>query len=125
MIINHPDIKFERYADDTICHCKTYFEAKNLFKLIIDRFEECGLVLNADKTKIVYCKDKRRKLDYSLVSFDFLGHAFRPRKSMNRNTRIAFTSFLPAISNKSKKRIKDTVRSWCLKSKSHTLRFDF
>ena len=25
MIINHPDIKFERYADDTICHCKTYF----------------------------------------------------------------------------------------------------
>lgn len=76
--------------------------------------------LNVDKTKIVYCKDDRRRKDHPNVSFDFLGHTFCPRKTMNRAQRKAFTRFLPDISQKAKKRIKNTMRSWKLKSKSHT-----
>ena len=39
---------------------------------------------------------------------------------MNKAQHKAFTRFLPAISNKSKKKIKDEIRSWNLRSKSHT-----
>ena len=30
MTIHHPEIPFERYADDTICHCRTKYEAETL-----------------------------------------------------------------------------------------------
>ncbi len=39
---------------------------------------------------------------------------------MNKAQHKAFTGFLPAISNKSKKKIKDEIRSWNLRSKAHT-----
>ncbi len=39
---------------------------------------------------------------------------------MNRVQQKAFTRFLPEISQKAKKRMKDTMLSWKLKSKSHT-----
>lgn len=120
MEINHPSIKFERYADDTVCHCRSREEAEFLLEILSDRFSVCKLSLNVDKTKIVYCKDDRRRKDHPNVSFDFLGHTFCPRKTMNRAQRKAFTRFLPDISQKAKKRIKNTMRSWKLKSKSHT-----
>ena len=34
MQINHPQIPFERYADDTICHCSTEKEAKDMQEVI-------------------------------------------------------------------------------------------
>jgi RNA-directed DNA polymerase len=39
---------------------------------------------------------------------------------MNRVQRKAFTRFLPDIGRQAKQRIKDRMRSWRLKSKSHT-----
>jgi len=47
------------------------------------RFVKCGLELNLEKTKIVYCKDDDRKGDYENTSFDFLGYTFRPRHTKN------------------------------------------
>jgi hypothetical protein len=35
--------------------------------------------LNPAKTRIVYCKDGRRRLDYEHTAFTFLGFAFRAR----------------------------------------------
>jgi hypothetical protein len=74
---NYPDIPFERYADDAICHCRGEEQAKELRASIKSRFVECGLTLHPEKTRIVYCKDDDRRDDYPDQTFDFLGYTFR------------------------------------------------
>lgn len=86
--------------------------------------EECGLKLNEEKTKIVYCKDSNRRGDSEHISFDFLGFTFRPRGARNRKTGQNFTAFLPAISKKSMKRIKEAVRAWKLNHKTFACLLD-
>lgn len=117
MQIHYPQIPFERYADDTICHCQSEAEAKCLKEAIIKRFSSCRLALNQEKTKVVLCKSSYRKLDYPETSFDFLGFTFRPRMSMSSKTGRLLTGFSPAISKKSFKKIRETIRSWKLTSK--------
>ena len=63
MAREYPGIRFERYADDAVVHCVTQRQARNLVAAIGDRMEQVGLRLHPDKTKIVYCKDQRRRLD--------------------------------------------------------------
>ena len=114
MQIHYPQIPFERYADDTICHCRTKTEAEQVKVVIMNRLSACGLTLNEEKTRIVYCKDSFHKDNHDEVSFDFLGYTFRPRKARSNKTGKVFTSFLPAISQKSKDHIQETIRSWQL-----------
>lgn len=109
----YPQILFERYADDGICHCRSKTEAEGLQVAIERRFAECGLELNLQKTKIVYCKDSNRRGDYPEQKFDFLGYAFRPRIAKERSGQF-FVSFIPAISNKASKSLRDTMRRWRL-----------
>ena len=59
-----PDIPFERYADDIICHCRSEDEARALWKALEARFAACRLVLHPQKTKLVYCKDTNRRGDF-------------------------------------------------------------
>jgi len=118
MQIHYPHIPFERYADDTICHCRTKEEAEMLKVIITKRLAECKLKLNEEKTRIVYCKDSSRKGNHSEIAFDFLGYTFRPRKSKNRTSGKIFTGFQPAISQKSKNHIYETIRGWKLTSKT-------
>jgi group II intron reverse transcriptase/maturase len=114
---NNPCTPFERYADDGICHCKTREDAERLKESLEARFKECGLELNQEKTKIVYCRDSDRKGEYPVTSFDFLGYTFRPRRSKNRWGKF-FINFSPAMSNKAGKAIRREIRSWnlCLRS---------
>ena len=119
MAINFPTIPFERYADDTICHCRTERQAQYLKACLVKRFEECGLRLNEEKTKIVYCKDSNRKSKSEHTSFDFLGYTFRPRAARNSKTGQNFTAFTPAISKKSMMKIKTEIRSWNLNRQTH------
>jgi RNA-directed DNA polymerase len=114
MEIHHPHIPFERYADDSVCHCHSLEEAQGLKASIAKRFSACKLKLNEEKTRIVYCKDSYKKGDYKEVSFDFLGYTFRPRKAISKRGNL-FTGFLPGISQKAKNRIRDEIRSWRLK----------
>ncbi|UPA55201.1 reverse transcriptase domain-containing protein [Wolbachia pipientis] len=58
-----------------------------------------------------HAKDDDRKEEYPIQSFDFLGYTFRPRIAKNK-MRNYFVSFLPAICNKAKKKIKKTIKSW-------------
>ncbi|MFC6522812.1 reverse transcriptase domain-containing protein [Undibacterium arcticum] len=44
-----PDIPFERYADDAICHCKTLVQAQQLLAALEQRFAECHLELHPQK----------------------------------------------------------------------------
>ena len=73
---------------------------------------------------IVYCKDSNRRGDSEHTSFDFLGFTFRPRGARNRKTGQNFTAFLPAISKKSMKRIKEAVRAWNLNRKTFACLLD-
>jgi len=74
---------------------------------------EAGLQLHPDKTRIVYCKDgKRRRRDCAETSFTFLGYTFRARNAPNRDGTSMFTGFLPAVSKDALKRMSEEVRSW-------------
>ena len=113
-------IRFERYADDIICHCRSAEEARALWRAIAGRFAVCKLVLHSEKTKIVYCKDVNRCGDFRNIRFDFLGFQFRARKIMwvKADRRIFAHSFQPAVSPKALTRISREIRSWALHHRS-------
>jgi group II intron reverse transcriptase/maturase len=111
------NIPFERYADDSVCHCKTEAEANILRNALVERMKEVELELHPEKTKIVYCKDADRTQSYPNIQFDFLGYTFRPRKSKNKYGKH-FINFTPAISNKAIKRITSVMRGWKVQNKS-------
>ena len=107
----YPQVPFERYADDGICHCQSKAEAEGLRVAIERRFAECRLELNLQKTRVVYCKDDNRRGNYPEQKFDFLGYTFRPRTSKSRQGRY-FVNFSPAISTRAAKSIRETMRQW-------------
>jgi RNA-directed DNA polymerase len=117
MARKNPSIPFERYADDAIVHCRTKKEAESLREAIILRMAECGLELNLQKTKIVYCQDADRRGTHEHEKFTFLGYEFRPRRARNHRGKY-FVSFLPAISDKAAKAIREEIRGWKLQLRS-------
>lgn len=60
-------IEFVRYADDSICLCRTQKELDVAVKTVSRVMEELGLELAPDKTKVV---------DFNIENFDFLGFTF-------------------------------------------------
>lgn len=104
-------VAFERFADDAIVHCVSEAQAKHVLEAIRTRLRECGLELHPEKTRIVYCKDDDRPGNHEHTKFDFLGFTFRPRRAKNRWGKM-FVSFLPAISSKAAKVIRQTIRRW-------------
>ena len=108
---HYSQVPFERYAGDGICHCMSKAETEGLRLAIERRFAECGLELNLQKTRVVYCKDDNRRGDHPEQKFDFLGYTFRPRTSKNRQGRY-FVNFSPAISARAAKSIRETMRRW-------------
>lgn len=93
-----PAVEFERFADDAVVHCSTQRQAREVWTALSARMADVGLRLHPDKTKIVYCKDRKRRFDYSCTSFTFLGYTFRARKAPTRDRKSMFTAFLPAVS---------------------------
>ena len=109
-----PAVEFERYADDAVVHCATERQAQQVWAALSERLESVGLHLHPDKTRIVYCKDRKRRRDYAVTSFTFLGYTFRPRKAPTGDGKSMFTAFLPAISTDALKDKGHTVRKWRL-----------
>ncbi len=108
---NYPGIRFERYADDVIVHCRSREEACSVLEAIRQRLARCGLELHPMKTGIVCCKADGRPGKDERISFDFLGYTFQPRRAKNRWGQH-FVSFLPAISANAAKAIRKTIRAW-------------
>ena len=61
---NYPGVRFERYADDAIVHCRSKEEAGSVLEAIRGRLAECGLELHPElatggadplRTKPVLC----------------------------------------------------------------------
>ncbi len=107
-----PAVRFERYADDAVVHCATERQAEEVLAALAARMEEVGLRLHPAKTKIVYCKDRKRRLSYEHTSFTFLEYTFRVRKAPARDGTSMFAAFLPAVSKDALKRMSEEVRSW-------------
>ena len=116
MTREYPGVRFERYADDVVVHCVTERQARTLVAAIGDRMEQVGLRLHPDKTKIVYCKDQKRRFDYGLTAFTFLGFTFRSRTARDKSGAL-FASFQPAISNDARNKISGQIRRWRLHRK--------
>lgn len=110
---NRPQNPWARYADDGVAHCRSRAEAEELLSQLHMRFEECGLELHPEKTRIVYCKDDDRRGKYQEMKFDFLGYTFRPRRSKNRYGKF-FINFTPGVSRKAAKAMRQTIRGWRL-----------
>lgn len=113
---NLPSVRFCRYADDGVVHCRSHAQAKFALARIGERFRQCGLELHPDKTRIVYCKDINRQGDFPCVQFTFLGYTFRPRKTVDKYARV-YVNFAPAVSRDALKAMRQTIRSWHLQLK--------
>jgi RNA-directed DNA polymerase len=108
---HHPSVSFVRYADDIVLHCTTEKEAQELLTALGDRLKEVKLQMNEGKTKIVYCKDYRRKSLHDKTQFGFLGFSFQPRVSQSkREPGTSYTVFTAEISRENQQKIRDEVR---------------
>jgi len=108
-----PGVAFERYVDDAVVHCVSETQAHAVVAAIAQRMEQVGLRLHPDKTRVVSCKDGKRRGSYGHTAFTFLGFTFRQRRARNKQGK-KFSSFLPAISKDALNRISAEVRSWRL-----------
>ena len=108
-----PSIGFERYVDDVVVHCVSESRARTVLAAIEERMREVGLELHPDKTRIVYCKDGKRRDSYEHTAFTFLGFTFRAR-GVRTEAGEMFLSFNPAVSKEALKMMSAQVRSWRL-----------
>ena len=114
-----PAVRFERFADDAVVHCRTLRQAREVLAALHARMEQVGLRLHPDKTKIVYCRDDARRQPWNgPVSFTFLGYTFRARSQQNKRTGRLFTGFTPAISTDALAAKGDIARAWRLARKT-------
>ena len=102
-------VAFTRYADDVIVNCKSQKHAEQILEAIKNRMQRIGLELHPEKTKIVYCKDYRRKGTYPQVKFDFLGYSYQPRTSKSNRSKGLYLGYDCGISISSRKRIADKL----------------
>jgi len=116
---NYPQIKWCRYADDGVLHCKSEEEAIILRGVLEKRFQECKLELHTEKTKIIYCRDGRRTKEYPNTKFTFLGYDFRRRMAVNPKDNSRFLGFTPAVSKSALKSMQAEIRSHKIHRKSH------
>lgn len=108
---HHPQVRFVRYADDAVVHCTSKAAAEHLLTAIRARLEQIGLRLNETKTKIVYCKDYRRRQNHEQVQFGFLGFSYQPRPAQSKFGKAkSFTAFTPEISKENQKKIRENIK---------------
>lgn len=103
------NVLFTRYTDDVIVHCRSKAQAEQVLQMIHQRMVSVRLELHPKKTKIVYCRDHRRRGDYPKVKFDFLGYSFQPRTAFSKKKKALFLGYDCAISISSRKRIADKL----------------
>ena len=119
-----PTVPFERYADDILCHCVSEKQCRFVLAMIEERLRQCGLMLNEQKTRIVFCKADLREGSYPNENFDFLGYTFRPRLAKSTEGNY-FVNFSPGVSNRATKKMRQVIRSWKLHRRSDQSLQDF
>ena len=108
---HYPTVSFVRYADDIVLHCVTEKEAQELLIALKDRLTQVKLRVNEAKTKIVYCKDYRRKALHDKTQFGFLGFSFQPRQALSKIIAgSSYTLFAGEISRENQVKIREEIR---------------
>jgi RNA-directed DNA polymerase len=105
-----PELPWCRYADDGLVHCRVEHEAERVKAALQERLAECHLEMHPTKTRIVYCRNERRRGKYPNIKFDFLGYCFRPRLVRRSRDHIMFCSFAPAVSPSALKSMRTKIR---------------
>jgi RNA-directed DNA polymerase len=116
LVRNMRSVRFVRYADDGVIHCKSEEQAKLVMRMVQDRLRECRLEMHPEKSRMVYCKDINRQEVYPVIQFTFLGYCFRPRKAVDKYGRV-YVNFAPAVSREALKAMRQTVRGWHIQLK--------
>lgn len=107
---HYPTVRFVRYADDIIIHCQSKEACEEILRAVQARLAECKLNLQERKTKIVHCRDYRRKKEKEYpVKFDFLGFSFQPRPTQSQRGGM-FLGYGCAISSTSEQSILEKLR---------------
>lgn len=117
LVREFPTVTFERFADDAVVHCATERQAHQVWAALAERLSGLGLELHPDKTRIVFCRDDRRRGDYPHTSFTFLGYTFQPRPAKTKRGRL-MVSFLPAVSAAALVAMGAEVRGWRLHTRT-------
>jgi group II intron reverse transcriptase/maturase len=118
---NHSIMVFERYADDIVIHTRSIEQSEFILDKLRARMKRYGLMLNNEKTRIVYCYRTARfcKVTKDIpVSFDFLGFTFKPRLCKRGDGGI-FWGFRPSVSGKNIRRmnaILNKLHRWVMMS---------
>jgi RNA-directed DNA polymerase len=113
-----PHLRWCRYADDGLVHCRSEREARIVWEALTSRMAECHLELHPTKTKIVYCRDHRRTGKYENVAFDFLGYCFRPRTVKGPRSQNLFCGYTPAVSKPALNAMRSTIRELKLRKRT-------
>jgi RNA-directed DNA polymerase len=113
-----PGLPWCRYADDGLVHCRSETEAQTVREALAARLAECSLELHPTKTKVVYCKDQRRRGKYETVSFDFLGYCFRPRSVKGPHSQKLFCGFTPAVSKPALNAMRAAIRDLNIRTRT-------
>jgi len=112
-----PDMPWCRYADDGLVHCHSQRQAREIRDVLEQRFRACGLELHPQKTKIVYCKDGKRRGNFPVKAFDFLGYTFRGRTARDARGQLFF-GFNPAVSKDAMKSMRHRIRKSNLRNRA-------
>jgi len=97
----HPEVPFERYADDIVCHCGTMRDALKLKRELGERMTAVGLTLHPEKTQVVYVDTFKR---WNVrTDFTFLGYDFRLRTVKSPHTGKLARKCMPGASKKAMK----------------------
>jgi len=113
---NMCSVRFCRYADDGVIHCKSREQARLVMRKVKERLRECGLEIHPEKSRVVYCRDINRQETHPVTQFTFLGYTFRPRKAVDKYGRV-YVNFAPAVSREALVSMRQTVRGWHLQLK--------
>jgi RNA-directed DNA polymerase len=120
----YPSVSFVRYADDIVLHCRTEEEAREVLTALRERLTEVRLRLNEAKTKIVYCKDYKRKGMHENTQFGFLGFSFQPRAAQSsQSPGTSYTVYTAEISRENQHQIRGVIRE-CVNWRKTTMELE-
>jgi RNA-directed DNA polymerase len=118
--VYYPGIRFERYADDIIIHCRREQIAQSILNKLHVRFTACGLTIHPDKTQIVCLQRNPSKHSVNNVhSFGMGNFVFIPQWVKQEGEWKLLV--LPSPSKSARKSIMDKIRSLKLHTRTGSI----
>jgi len=107
---HYPEVRFVRYADDVVIHCRSKEQAEEILEAVRRRLREVKLEIKEEKTRIAYCKDYRRRKKHEPVKFEFLGFSYQPRAIRSKINGKTITGFTAEISQTNQKKLREEIK---------------